>query len=139
MSIKLSNEQVLELARQYGQQCIANGQIASQSGFSRFCGMGSDWFHSTSPLRRAIVLKEWMTMKVRMNPSGGGKPIKDPPTPMPDKYPVGDDLYGILNHPGRLAMFCSLAKSGGIEGALVYAQQQHERFYAEPEAAEDAA
>ena len=44
---------------------------------------------------------------------------------------AGDDLYGILNHPGRLAMFCRLAESGGIETALRYAQQQHERIYAD--------
>jgi len=52
---------------------------------------------------------------------------------------AGDDLYSILNHPGRLAMFCRLTESAGIAGAMRYAQQQHERIYATQPTPQDAA
>lgn len=135
-----SAEKVREIAIAYALECKAENRRPKLSDVAVLLGRHQRWL-TTNPtpsnLRvRAIIMQAW----IELGTVPAAKPEfntnvwdghKEPDT-IPAEYPTGDDLYGILNHPGRLAMFCRLTESGGIESALRYAQQQHERIYAEP-------
>jgi len=124
--------EVQEVARSIGRECLANNTRPSYAEVARRLGRHNRWLTDggeTVDKLRSAVLREWMLMSVL--PPRILQPKEDE-TPIPDEYPTGDDLFGILNHPGRLHMFCSLAKSGGAGAALTYAQKQYERFYAQP-------
>jgi hypothetical protein len=133
-----STEEVREIAIAYALECKSENRRPKLSDVAVLLGRHQRWL-TTNPtptnLRvRAIIMKAWhelgtapaATPELKTDVWDGQKE----PDAIPAEYPVGDDLYGILNHPGRLAMFCRLAESGGIESALRYAQQQHEAIYA---------
>lgn len=136
----LSAENVREIAVAYALECKANNCRPKLSDVAVRLGRHQRWL-TTNPtptkLRvRAIIMQAWIELgmapaaKPEFNTSvWDGHKESDT---IPAEYPAGDDLYGILNHSGRLAMFCRLTESGGIESALRYAQQQHERIYAQP-------
>lgn len=124
--------EVQEVARVIGSECLANNTRPSYAEVACRLGRHNRWLTDggeTVDRLRATVLREWMLMGVL--PPRIVQPKEDE-TPIPDEYPTGDDLFGILNHPGRLQMFCRLAESGGAGAALTYAQKQYERFYAQP-------
>lgn len=124
----IDDDLLIELAQQYGQKCLAEKRLASGHAFSVFCGKCGSWFRSTPERRRDLVLREWRQMGLQTSPAGNRK-TRAEKSAFPPRYPVGDDLLGILNHPGRLRMFCNLAQSGGIPTALRYAQYAFERIY----------
>lgn len=124
----IDDDLLIELAQQYGQQCLAENRLASGTAFSVFCGKCGSWFRSTPERRRDLVLRQWQQMGLQTSPAGNRKANAEKAA-FPTGYPAGDDLLGILNHPGRLRMFCNLAQSGGIETALRYAQYAFERIY----------
>lgn len=124
----IDDDLLIELAQQYGQQCLLEKRLASQTAFSHFCGKCGSWFRSSPGRRRDLVFREWTKLGLGLSPAGDRRRPKAQPE-FPAGYPVGDDLLGILNHPGRLRMFCNLAQSGGIETALRYSQLTFQRIY----------
>lgn len=127
-----STDEVRKVATAIGHECLANGTRPSYAEIARRFERGDRWLthRPTEALERLrfAALHTWMVMGVL--PPMEATPAES--SSIPYRYPTGDDLYGILNHPGRLHMFCRLAESGGIETALRYAQHQHERIYAQP-------
>jgi hypothetical protein len=126
-----TTEDVRLVAEAIGHECLTKGTRPSYAEVARRFERNARWL-TDSPTEaierlRFTALHTWIVMGV-MPPLDARR--KSPE--MPYRYPTGDDLLGILSHPGRLHMFCRLAESGGIETALRYAQQQHERIYAEP-------
>ena len=138
----LSPEEVQAIAYAYAQECRAKGHRPTMADMAERLGYHRRWLTTNPTPRnlvvRAIILKTWIEMdappcaKSFDNEIREEEPDDIPAPPMPETPIAGDDLYGILNHPGRLAMFCRLAESGGIGAALTYAAQQHERIYAQP-------
>jgi hypothetical protein len=126
-----STDEVREIAIEIGRECIANGTRPSYSEVARRMGRHTRWLthNPTDKLERLRLMcsREWMMMGT-LPPAAMSQ--DSPPPPMPDEYPVGDDLYGILNHPDRLRMFCDLARSARIEGAMWYVKWRYKDFYA---------
>jgi hypothetical protein len=139
-----STTEVREIATAYALECKAKNCQPSFSEMGRRLGKNPQWLlprtaqSVAAQIARAETIKTWIKMDISISSvTGPGRAVADddddiPATPLPASPIAGDDLYGILNHPGRLAMFCRLTESGGIGAALRYAQKQHERIYAQP-------
>lgn len=135
-----STEEVRRIAIDIGRECLENNTRPSYSEVARRVGRHHRWLtqNPTEELERLRLMcsREWMLMGT-LPPAAMSQ--DSPPPPMPEDYPVGDDLYGVLNHPGRLQQFCRLAESAGVQGAFWYVKQCHENLYAPQPTATDAA
>ena len=127
-----STDEVRKIATAIGRECLANGTRPSYAEVARRFEREDRWLthRPTEAIERLrfAALHTWMVMGV-LPPADRGQ--DSPPPPMPEDYPVGDDLYKVLIDRRRLRLFCDLARSAGIQGALWYARQEH-GYYAQP-------
>lgn len=127
-----STDEVRKIAIEIGSECLANGTRPSYAEVAYRMGRHCRWLtqNPTEEVERLRLMccREWMMMGT-LPPADRGQ--DSPPPPMPDDYPVGDDLYKVLIDPRRLRLFCDLARSAEIQGALWYAKQEH-GYYSQP-------
>jgi hypothetical protein len=122
-------------------ECQRLGQRVTLAEMSRRLGRASYWLadprNQTAVRCRAIIVSEWIAIAAEipsfLPPSDLGQSTA--PASLDDldigtAYPAGDDLLRVLNHPGRLAQFCSLVETAGPSGAFRYAQQVHSFYQA---------
>ena len=125
-----SREEIQRLAREYGQECNAKKTRPQLGEMAKRLGRHSRWLTTnptlTTRCARALVVREWIMLDcsagidIEPAPRTPQKEPAEKPAVLED-YPAGEDLYQVLQHPGRLQQFCTLAETAGIEGALRYA------------------
>jgi hypothetical protein len=120
-------------AREYAADCAARNHRVSLAEMSQRLGYNARWLSNgdgtRASLARAIIVREWI--ECQANVHGLATFYRERPevaeprgeTEWNFDYPEGDDLYQVLNHPGRLRQFCDLVETAGPGGAFRYAQQ----------------
>lgn len=134
------NDTIRRIATEYALECKAARKKPAWTEISQRLGMSDRWLtgkpNPAALLAKSIILKAWIAVGTAKPESRLGHTFTAdrPEADIPAEYPKGDDLYGLLNHPERLKLFCSLIETAGLGGALQYTQITYKNLYAQQQA-----